>query len=152
MADTKDNAVNELFYITAIAPAGESALRLPSSYTKVGMVVSETVSQSRNMIPADDKDSGTGTNVIPGRSSGSASVSGNRPKDGNAGQIILESAYDVGTTLIYWLMSDNTIGDRALHGTGYVESYEWGSDDEAVRTFSVNLIIQGFPTRFVIQT
>jgi hypothetical protein len=151
MADTRDNATNELFYITDSPPVGEAALRLPTNYTKLGLAVSETISQSRNMIPANDKDSGDGETSIPGRSSGNASVNGNRPKDGNAGQILVELAYD-NKTLLNWLLSDNMIGDRAMHGTAYCENYEWGSDDQTVRTFSLTLNIQGLPTKFVIAT
>ena len=151
MSDTRDNATNELFYITDSEPADESAKRLPTSYTKLGLAVSETISQSRNMIPANDKDSGDGETSIPGRSSGNASVNGNRPKDGNAGQILVEAAYD-DKSLLWWLLSDNTIGDRAMHGKAYCENYEWGSDDQTVRTFSLTLNIQGLPTKFVIAT
>lgn len=151
MSDTKDNARNELLYVSASEPAGESAKRLPSSYTRVGMVTSDNLSLSRNMIGADDKDSGEGTTVIPGRSSGQIQVQGNRPKDGNAGQTIIRDAFQNGT-LLYFLKSDNTIGDEAVHGTGYVESYERGSDDEAVRSFTATLNVQGTPTFFDIQT
>lgn len=151
MADTKDNARNELTYVTTSAPGSGAASRLPASYTRAGMVISDTLAMSRNMIPADDKDSGEGTTVIPGRSSGSISLQGNRPKDGNAGQIIIRDAY-LARTLVYFLKTDNTIGDVATYGTGYVETYEEGSDDESVRTFTATINVQGLPTWFVIAT
>jgi len=151
MADTKDNARDELLYVTASAPATESELRLPASYTRVGMVITDSLALSRNMIDANDKDSGEGESVIPGRSSGTVAVTCNRPKDGNAGQLVINDAY-TNRTLLYFLKSDNTVGDRAVHFTGYVENYEEGSDDEDVRKLNFTIRVQGFPTFFEIQT
>lgn len=149
--DTKDNARNELSYISTSEPASVSASRLPTSYTRIGAVISDTLAGSRNMIPADDKDSGEGTTVIPGRSSGSIQIQGNRAKDGNAGQIIVRDAWRNGTR-VYWLKSDNVIGDVAVYGEGYVENYEEGSEDESVRSYTATINVQGLPNWFVIQT
>lgn len=151
MPDTKDNARNELTYCATVAPVGESALRLPSNYTRAGMVISDNLAMSVNMIPADDKDSGEGTTVIPGRSSGQIQLQGNRPMDGNAGQILLRDAW-IAKVLVYFLKSDNTIGNVAQHGTAFVENWEENSDDEAIRGFTCTLNVQGVPTWFTIQT
>ncbi len=151
MADTKDNARNELTYVEVTPPVGESALRLPSNYIRAGMVISDNLAMSTNMIPSDDKDSGEGSSVIPGRTGGSVQIQGNRPMDGNAGQTILRQAW-IDKVLVYFLKSDNTIGNTAQHGTAYVENWEENSDDESVRGFTCTLNVQGVPTWFTIQT
>ena len=153
MTDTKDNARNELLYVSTTAPSTESAARLPASYTKLGLVSGDTLALSKNMIDANDKDTGIWTEQIPGRNSGTISVQGNRPKDGNAGQTVVRNAFITDPSpLVYWLRTDNTVGDLAVHGKGYVESYEEGGDDETVRSFSTSLSVDGQPTFFVIQT
>ena len=151
MPDTKDNARNELFYVTTSQPEDESALRLPSNYTKVGLVTSNPLNLSRNMINADDKDSGDGTTEEYGRLSGTVSVSGNRAKDGNAGAKMVRDAL-IDKTTLYFLQSDNTIGDEAAHGTVKVSTYNEGSDDESIRKMDATLNIQGVPTFFTIVT
>lgn len=151
MADTKDNARDELTYVSISEPADESAKRLPTNYTRAGMVISDNLALSRNMLPADDKDSGEGTTVIPGRSSGQVQMQGNRPKDGNAGQLIIRDAF-LSRAKVWFLKSDNTMGDQACHAFCYIENYEEGSEDEAVRTFTCTLNVQGIVSWFTIQT
>lgn len=151
MADNKDNARNELTYVSITPPASGAAARLSTNYTKVGLVISDNLALSRNMISADDKDAGEFTNVIPGRTSGTIALQANRAKDGNAGWTILRDAFYNGT-LLYFLKTDNIIGDEAVYGTAYVESYEENSDDEAVRTVNASLVIQGVVTFFTIAT
>lgn len=146
-----DNARNELTYVSESEPATEAAKRLPTNYTRAGLVISDTLSLSVNMIPADDKDSGEGTTVIPGRKSGQIQIQGNRPPEGDPGQKIMRDATLDGQ-LLYFLKSDNTIGHEAVHGTGYAENYEEGSDDESPRTYTVTLNVQGIPTFFTIAT
>jgi hypothetical protein len=149
--DTKDNARNELLYVSTSEPATEAAARLPGSYTRAGMVKSDSLQVNVNMIDANDKDVGDFNAEIPGRSSGQIQIAGNRPKDGNAGQIIIRNARAAGTKL-YFLKSDNVIGDIACHGSAYVSAYQEGSDDEAIRAFSATLSLQEEPTWFEIQT
>ena len=151
MPNTKDNARNELLYVTTTEPVGESAKRLPSNYTQVGLVKSDNIGLSVNMIDANDKDVGIYNEVIPGRITGQISISGNRPKDGNAGQLIIRNAL-IAESLLYWLKSDNTAGDEAVHGTAYVDNYEEGSDDETVRSFTLSMTTQGQFTFFNINT
>jgi len=151
MADTKDNARNENFYVSTTDPGTETARRLPSNYTKVGLLTSNPLSLSRNMINADDKDSGDGTTEEYGRISGNVSISGNRAKDGNAGAMIVRDAHMAKTTL-YFLQSDNTIGDQASHGVCKVSTYNEGSDDESIRKMDATLNIQGVPVFFTIVT
>lgn len=151
MADTKGNARSELIYVATTNPSGESARRLPSNYTKVGLVTGNPLSLSRNMINADDKDSGDGTTEEYGRLNGNVSISGNRAKDGNAGAKIVRDAMMNKTTL-YFLQSDNTIGDEACHGVCKVSAYNEGSDDEELLKMDATLNIQQVPVFFTIVT
>ena len=153
MADTKFNARFELLYVTTSDPGDESARRLPSNYTQVGLVVSKNLSVDRNMIDANDKDVGQWTEVIPGRNAGALSLTCNRPRDANAGQDILTAALTSSSgTLLYFLLSTNTVGDNAVHGTAYVDNVELGSDDESVASFIASLVTQGTITFFNINT
>ena len=151
MADTLDNARNELVYVSASEPADESAKRLPSEYIVVGLLTSNSVSTSRNMIAANNKSSGDGENDLYGRISGSLSVSGQRAKDGNAGMKIIRDAL-ANKQDLWVLVSDNTVDDEAVHGKFKVTSYDEGSDDESTRTASAELKLQGEPSFFTIQT
>ena len=151
MADTRDNGRNELTYVSTTDPGSVSASRLPANYTVVGLVLGDTLTLNRNMIPADDKSAGDYNQLIVGRISGQVQIQGHRAKDGNAGMKIVRDALQNGT-LLYFLKSDNTVGDEAVYGTAYVESYEEGSDDEAVRTANATLVTQGQIYFFTIQT
>lgn len=146
-----DNARNELTYVTASEPATEGAKRLPSNYTRAGLVISDNLSLSRNMIPANDKDSGEGQTDVVGRAAGQVQIQGNRLPEGDAGQKIVRDAWKNGT-LLYFLKSDNTIGSEGVHSNAYVENYEEGSDDESPRTYTATLKVQDIPTFFTIAT
>lgn len=153
MADTEHIGRDELFYVKATVPgdASESALRLPSNYVLVGGAMTSSLDLSRNIIDANHKDSGDGQQTLVGRLSGSHSLGFGRPKDDNAGILILRDNGLISRTTL-WFLRVGAIATRGVHFKAQVNSYQESDDDEAYATGSCGLTVQGVPSFFLRAT
>lgn len=153
MADTVHRGQDELLYVKASTPGAgsESDLRLPGNYTVVGLVQTSGLDLSRNLIPANHKDSGDDPTYVVGRWEGTHAITVVRPKDDNAGQAIIRDSGFVSRTKLYFLRVAST-AERAVHYRGYIEGYNEGDDDDALGSGGFTVRIDGAITFFLRNT
>lgn len=122
-------------YVTATDPSGgEGDI---GSYDVVGFAKDHNFSRSRNMIDASDKDSGADSEFKPGRRTQTLDGTTNRDvADGNdAGQEALEAAYEADTedaSLLYFLLTNNVVGDTEYYGKAFVSQLDVSFPDEGM--------------------
>lgn len=147
MADTLTQGKKYLFYVAADgAPTSPSAT---TNYSKVGLLISDTLSTTNDTVEARHKDSGGYRYQIPTTKGSTITLEGYFPADGNAGTSIIYDASQsttASTQIVGFLSTTGVTGEDQFRGTGYVLSFERSNGVDEVATWTAEISVIGAVT------
>lgn len=146
MADSYTQGLKWLFYVNAGGAPGTDP-DLVASYTKVGLLISESGTTSNDTVEVRHKDSGGYRTVVPTTLGSEITISGYLCADGQAGHTILRAAKDataLASKKIGWIsstgVSTTEFQDR---GEAYVIDYTWSRGTDEMATWECTLSVIG---------
>lgn len=124
-----------------------------SEYDLVGFSTGLSLSNSRNMIDASNKDSGADSEYESGRRT--KELTGTFYADvadgGNAGQETIETAQeDASGASVWWLITDNVTGHSQRHGEAKPSQFDLDYPDEGMVEVDVTLQVTGPTTKVAV--
>lgn len=128
-----------------------------TNYDLAGFDKDLTFPRSRNMIDASDKDSGADSEYEPGRRDATVEGTFNRDLafENDAGQAHAITAYEADTkanSKVWWLVTDNVVGNVQWYGEGFVSQADESFPDEGMAELSVTIQVSGSVTRQAVTT
>lgn len=145
MADTLTQGLKWLFYVEAGGAPGTDP-DVVASYTKVGLLISESGDTSNDTVEARHKDSGGYRTVVPTTLGSEVTIGGYLAADANAGHTILRAAANataLASKKIGWISSTGVTGEFQDRGEAYVTNYSWSRGTDEMATWECTLSVIG---------
>ena len=141
MADAQGrfNAKDELLYVSDSEP---TAADDPNDYTLVGLLTDNPFAGTAEEIVASDKEASGFTSSFAGSRSYTVDLEANRKNTGDAGQVLVETAFRDGTNL-FWLITTGESGDEYRAGAASVTAFSTSSANDEIASMSATLSGQG---------
>lgn len=130
-------------YVSGTQPATPGDI---GEYDVAGFSTNLSFSRTRNMVDASNKDSGDDSEFEAGRrtSTITGTFFADITDDADAGQAAIETAInDADGNLVYWLITDNILGNRQYHGSALPSQFDLSWPDEGMVQIEVTLQVTG---------